>query len=153
MVILIVVITVISTILAHFSISIYKNSAADKSQQAVYDTSVYFMNELRRCESFEHIRTGAVGGKIPALVISSDAAENEKEKETWLFQYDGHLMKSTVTAGETVSPEAASTVMPLNAANFRILQPGLLEITIVTETGENDTFNLHLADNGGNTNE
>ena len=43
--------------------------------------------------------------------------------------------------------------MALKSADFRILQNGLLEITIVTQAGERSTVNVYIADGGGGSDE
>ncbi len=170
----------VSLILALLGSRVYENSAADESQQELCGVTTYFTDRLRECESFSDVRTASLGGEIPALVISSeatgsagsngssiapdasdgtdgseDAAEDLSDaiRETWYFVYDGQLMLTSVNSGETVSPESGEPVMDLQSANFRVLQNGLLEITVVTNRGERSAINISLADGGGGSNE
>lgn len=147
------VITVVSIALALLGTRVYTGAAADKSQKEVYDTTMYFTEQLRKCESFSGVRVAALGGKIPALVISRENSNGEKTGETWYFAYEGFLRKADVTAGKAVTAESGKAAVALTSAEFRIVQPGLLEIAIITESGENTTLNIHFANSGGDVNE
>lgn len=145
-----VLITAVSIMLALLGTRVYRNSVADKSEQALYDASAYFTHEIRGCESSSQIRVASLGGKLPALVIASG---EEGGRETWLFTYDGNLCRTSAKPGESVSAETGQAVMPLEAVDFHMLRSDLIEITIISRTGDSTTLNLHLADNGGDDNE
>lgn len=114
---------------------------------------MYFAEQIRQCENNSQVRIATLGGKIPALVLSSENDDNEGSYETWFFTYDGQLCKIKTKPGNTVVPYSGTPVMPLGNVDFHLLQSDLLEVTIITQTGENTTVNLHLAGNGGNTDE
>lgn len=40
--------------------------------------------------------------------------------------------------------------MPMTAADFRVIEPGLIEITMVMKTGESHTITLSLANGAAN---
>ena len=147
----IVITTGASIVLALLGTQVYTNATADKSQQAAYDTFAYFTGQLRKCENFSQVRTASLGGKIPALVISSE--DSKTSKETWYFEYEGSLKKAVVPSGNTVTAESGEDIMVLNSADFRVTKPGLLEISITTENGDDITFNISFANSGGTDNE
>lgn len=148
-----VAVLAVSLILALLGSRVYENSSADERQQEVCTAAAYFTDRLRECESFSNVRTASLGGERPALVISDTSKASETARETWYFVYDGQLMRTSVDAGKTVSPESGEPVMALKSAAFRILQNGLLEITIVTQAGERSTVNVYIADGGGGSDE
>lgn len=145
-----VLITAVSIMLALLGTRVYRNSVADRSEQALYDASSYFTHEIRSCESSSQIRVASLGGKLPALVIASG---EEGGRETWFFTYDGSLRSTSAKPGESVSAETGRAIMPLEAVDFHMLKTDLIEITIIAKTGDSTTLNLHLADNGGDDNE
>lgn len=145
-----VLITVVSIMLALLGSRVYKSSVTDRSEQTLYDVSAYFTHQIRSCESSSQIRVASLGGELPALVI---APESEGGIETWLFAYDGSLRETSAKPGETVYAETGRAVMPLDAVDFHLLKADLIEVTIITKTGDSATFNLYLADNGGADNE
>lgn len=134
--------------LAMLGIRLYKNSAANRTEQVMYDACTYLTRQVRQCESTSQIRVALLGGNIPALVISSEP-DTDKPSETWFFTYDDNLCRLNASPGETIDPEAGQAVMDIKSTDFHMLKDDLLEITVVTQTGESSAINLYLADNGG----
>ena len=59
-------------------------------------------------------------------------------------------MKNAADAGKNVDPESGEKIMPMTTADFRVLEPGLIEITMVMKNGESHTIALSLTNGAGN---
>ena len=146
----IIAVTGISAALAILGSNIYRNSAENRSQQAVSDAAGFFTAEIRQCTDFSHVRTASLGGKLPALVLSRSDDASGEVSETWIYSNGEYLMKNDIAAGKNVDPESGEKIMPMTAADFRVLEPGLIEITMVMKTGESHTIALSLANGAAN---
>ena len=140
----------ISAALAILGSNIYKNSAENKSLQDFSDAVGFFTAEMRQCTDFSQVRTASLGGKLPALVLSKSDEASGEVSETWLYSNGGYLMKNVAAVGKNVDPESGERVMPMTTADFRVLEPGLIEITMVMKNGKSHTIALSLANGSGN---
>ncbi len=156
-----------SIILALLGINVYKNSTAENAQQSFSEATGFFTAQIRQCTDFTQIRTASLGGDIPALVITADdeasagssasdntsdtgsSDDNSADTETWIYTYDNQLRKNTAASGTNVTPESGEVVMAMQYTDFRVLQDGLLEVTLVMPDGDEHTINLSLAVRGG----
>ncbi len=152
-IVLIIVVTGISILLALLGTRVYKNSADDKAQQSFCDTAAYFTGIIRQCEESSQIRTASLRGELPALVISRESDKTGEITESWYFTYNGWLKNAQVPEGSEVTTDSGDTVMPLESVEFHMLDSNLLEIIMVTEAHENAAINLYLPGNGGVSNE
>ena len=141
--VIVIAVTGLSAALAILGSNIYRNSAENRSQQA-------FSAEMRQCTDFSQARTASLGGKLPALVLSRTDETSGEVRETWIYSNNGYLMKNIAAAGKNVDPESGEKIMPMTTADFRVPEPGLIEITMVMKTGESHTIALSLANGAGN---
>lgn len=148
--VIVIAVTGLSAALSVLGSSIYRNSAENRSLQAFSDAAGFFTAEMRQCTDFSQARTASLGGKIPALVLSSSDDTSGEVSETWLYSNGGYLMKNAADAGKNVDPESGEKIMPMTTADFRVLEPGLIEITMVMKNGESRTIALSLANGAGN---
>ena len=143
--VIVIAVTGLSTALAILGSNIYRNSAENRSQQAFSDAVGFFTAEMRQCTDFSQARTASLGGKLPALVLSRTDETSGEVRETWIYS-----MKNIAAAGKNVDPESGEKIMPMTTADFRVPEPGLIEITMVMKTGESHTITLSLANGAGN---
>lgn len=148
--VIVIAVTGISAALAILGSNIYRNSAENRALQTFSDAAGFFTAEMRQCTDFSQVRTASLGGKIPALVLSVSDEANGETSEIWIYSSGGFLRMNVVAAGKNVDPESGERIMPMTAADFRVLQPGLIEITMVMKTGESHTIALSLASGTGN---
>ena len=148
--VIVIAVTGLSAALAILGSNIYRNSAENRSQQAFSDAVGFFTAEMRQRTDFSQARTASLGGKLPALVLSRTDETSGEVRETWIYSNNGYLMKNIAAAGKNVDPESGEKIMPMTTADFRVPEPGLIEITLVMKTGESHTIALSLANGAGN---
>ncbi len=150
---LVVLVTGFSVLFAVIINGIYENSAEKKTQDMLYDASIYFTDTIRSCEDTSQIRIAYLGGTIPALVLPDKGSDYEENDEIWLFTYDGYLKKAVSSPGKAVSIEEGEDVMPMKSSDFHISYPYLMNIRITTVNDDTLTINIYIDNSGGEGNE
>lgn len=142
-----------SVAVAVLGIKIYGTATAGNYNKDLDKASEYFTEKIRSCENKDNIRTASLGGTVPALVISSETSEEDSEKETWLFVYDGYLKEVNSKKGTQISALSGKEIMPLKSLDFQILNDNLLEINMVSNEDANSVLNICMPDFGGEAGE
>lgn len=135
-----------SLIIGLLSVNIYETVGANTSRQELTYASGYIGDQIRASDG-NAIRTAAIEGETPALVIES--YEEGVTYETWFFAADNFLKELTIEKGQPISVARGENIIMLKTADFAKLSDSLLEIRLVSDEDDVCIVNYHVPSYGG----
>lgn len=138
---------IISVFLGVMASKVYEVNTSAASLHETDKIITYFTDTIKQNEHVSEVRAASVNRQLPALVMQQNIGG--EISEIWLFVYDGDLRMTEKTVDSPIVPEDSKEILPLESADFIMLESDLLEITFTTTDGDTETFNIHIADMEG----
>lgn len=135
-----------SVMLTILGVKAYRSSATDNSAQSANTAALFFAQKIRQCEDKSTIKIQKLQNTY-ALTMKADSEKGAVI--TWLFVYDGYLRELTSIDSMSASAEFGQQILPMKAADFRIKNDNLLQVTLTEKNNNTSDIKLYLYNKGG----
>ena len=132
-----------SVMLTILGVKAYRSSATDNSAQSANTAALFFAQKIRQCEDKSTIEIQKLQNTY-ALTMEADSEKGTVT--TWLFVY---LRELTLIDGMSASAEFGQQILPMKAADFRIKNDNLLQVTLTEKNNSTSDIKLYLYNKGG----
>ncbi len=118
------------------------------TMQINYDrrtASAYLIQKVRQSDESGSVSIGELKGN-KALILTN--AVGERDYSTWLYLYDGMLCEQLMRSDMTPMPQAGQEILPVEGFDVTFAADDLLQIKLVLENGEKESFFVGLRSDG-----